>query len=104
MTIRTRANPLDMTDMVVGHGPHIIAMSDEQLELLAALLGMVKLGSVRPHQIAALELLDSIETLTDDPDYPSRALALIQPMLEVYDDQYTMVRRYDADYNFEIIV
>ncbi len=101
MVIRTRQEPgLE----VYGDGEHIIAMDQMQLELLAAFLGMVKLGH-RPYQQAAMRLLDAIEEITDDVDFCSYALAEIEPVLEVHDpNTFDIIAQYDADHVIEIIV
>jgi len=99
--IRTRSNS---SDTIAGDGDFIIAMSIDELILIASLLGMVKLGQ-RPYQIAALNLMDSLEELTADKDFTLTALSEVQPTFEVLESTgFTTIAEYDETYIVEISV
>ena len=101
MVIRTRDLP---GPDIYGDGEHIIAMDQMQLELLAAFLGMVKLGQ-RPYQEAAMRLLETIEEITDDVDFCSYALGEIEPILEIHDpDTFDITAQYGPEHIIEFIV
>jgi hypothetical protein len=101
--IRTREH-LDFDENTpCGKGPHVIAITDAELELIAAFCGMVKLGH-RPYQAAAMKLIDTIEELTGDVDFTSYALAEIEPVLEVRDDNYNLIETYDSSDIFAFVV
>jgi hypothetical protein len=98
--IRTRPSE----DLIVGDGEYVIAMSIEEITLLGALLGMVKLGQ-RPYQVAAMNLLDALEDITDDQDFSTNALADVQPILEVRDpNTFDIIANYDDTHIFEFVV
>ena len=61
----------------------IDALSPHELELIAALLCQVKLGFGSPYKMAAMTLIDKIETLTDDPNYLATACLTVDPQIEV---------------------
>jgi hypothetical protein len=90
--------------MIVGDGEFLIAMSRDELTLLGALLGMVRLGQ-RPYQVAAMNLLDALEDITDNQDFSSDALADVQPLLEVREPvTFDIIGSYDDTHIIEIIV
>jgi hypothetical protein len=90
--------------MIVGDGEYVIAMSIEEITLIGALLGMVKLGQ-RPYQVAAMHLLDALEDVTADVDFSSNALADVEPILEVRDpNTFDIIARYDDTHIFEFAV
>jgi hypothetical protein len=98
--IRTRPSE----DVIVGDGEFLIAMSQDELTLLGALLGMVKLGQ-RQYQVAAMNLLDALEDITDNQDFSSDALADVQPILEVRDpNTFDIIANYDDTHIFEFVV
>lgn len=88
---------------IVGDGPFIIAMEQDELELISALLGLVRLGH-NQYQRAALRLMNSIEAVSADADFFSYALDQVQPVIEVFDDTRTVMARYDKDSDLEIVV
>ena len=99
--IRTRPSS---ADMIAGDGEFLIAISQDELTLLGALLGMVRLGH-RPYQQAAMNLLDAIEDITDDQEFCSTALADVQPLLEVREPiTFDIIGSYDDTHIIEIIV
>lgn len=101
--IRTRKDPADDIN-IVGTGDFVMALDIAQLELLGALLGMVKLGH-SPYQQAALEMLDMLEELTGDDEFTSYALGEVMPVIEIHDgDSFDVIATYDDDHIIEIIV
>jgi hypothetical protein len=90
--------------MIVGDGEFLIAISQDELTLLGALLGMVRLGQ-RQYQVAAMNLLDALEDITDDQEFSSAALADVQPILEVRDPAtFDIIASYDDTHIIEFIV
>lgn len=101
--IKTRKDPADDIN-IVGTGEFIMALGTDQLELMGALLGMVKLGK-SPYQQAALELLNYLDELTGDQEYSSYALGQVMPILEVHDGEtYDIIATYDDDHLIEFLV
>jgi len=101
--IRTRKDPADEIE-IVGTGNFIMALDTDQLELMGALLGMVKLGPA-PYQQAALKLLNYLEELSGDSEFSSYALGEVMPVLEVRDsDSFDIIAIYDDDHIFEFVV
>lgn len=102
--IRTRPNFGDSEPAVFGSGQYTIAITQEQLELIAAFTGMIKLGA-RPYENAAFDLLTTIEELTGDVDFPSYAINEIQPTLRVRDpNDLSIIEAFDADTIVEFLV
>lgn len=101
--IKTRKAPEDELN-IVGSGDFIMALNTDQLELIGALLGMVKLGRSQ-YQQAAFDIIDMLEGLTGDEDFTSFALGQVMPILEVHDsDSYDIIATYDDDHIFEFLV
>ena len=99
--IRSRPS---IKDFIAGDGEFLIAMSREEITLIGALLGMVKLGH-RQYQQAAMSILDALEEVTDDEDFSLTALLDVQPTLEVRDPQtFDVIAQYGNDHVFEINV
>lgn len=96
--IRTRPD-----EDVAGYGDILIAISQEELELIGAMIGMIRLGKT-PYQSAAMRLIDTMEQVTLDDDWTSTALGLVAPVLEVRDDDFDIIARYDEDHIFEFVV
>lgn len=90
--------------MIAGDGEYLIAMTHDEITLIGALLGMVKLGH-RPYQVAALNIMDALEEITLDEDFTTTALMDVRPVLEVRDSNtLDVIAMYDDDYIFEMIV
>ena len=101
--IRTRPDFDDSTP-IAGNGQYVLALDQEELELIAAFVGMVKLGQ-RPYEEAAFRILDAIEELTDDPDFSLDALNEIQPTVEILDGSTcNTVAEYDYSHVFQFCV
>ena len=100
MVIKTRKDP---GVNIVGTGDFIMALTSDQLELIGALIGMVKLGD-RPYQEAAFEIIEMLSDLTGDDEFTSFCLGTVQPVLEVHDDDYDIIATYDDDHIFEFVV
>lgn len=101
--IKTRKAPEDELN-IVGTGEFIMALNTDQLELLGALLGMVKLGQSQ-YQNAAFEMIDLMEELTGDDEYSSFALGQVMPIVEIHDgESYDVIATYDDDHIIEFIV
>lgn len=99
--IRTRPTT---EDLIAGDGEFLIAMSQDEITLIGALLGMVRLGQ-RQYQQAAMNIMDALEDLTDDQDFTTTALVDVQPQLEVRDSNtFDIIARYDDSHIFEFIV
>lgn len=89
---------------IAGSGQFVIAMNIEEIMLLGALLGMVKLGH-RQYEQAALKLMDALEEITDDPDFTLTALMEVRPTIKVHEpDTFDVIAEYDETYVFEISV
>ncbi len=91
------------TEQVYGIGPNKLALTNEQMELIGALMGTIKLGYSK-YQEAAMGIIDMLEEITGDDDYTSYCLDAVGPILEVYDDEYNVIATYDDDHIFEFIV
>jgi hypothetical protein len=98
--IKTRKDP---ADQIVGHGDCIMALTTDQLELIGAMMGMIKLGR-SPYQEAAYQIIDMLEELTGDDEYTSYCLGAVQPILEVHGENYDVIATYDDDHIFEFVV
>lgn len=99
--IKTRPTP---EIQIAGDGEFLIAFSQDELTLLGALLGMVKLGHRRYEQ-AALNIIDALEEITLDSDFTLTCLEDIQPTLEVRDPvTLDIIAEYDDTHLFEISV
>lgn len=99
--IRTRFTP---EDEIAGTGDFIIAMSIDELILIGSLLSLVKLGQ-RPYQIAALNLMDTLEVLTADQDFALTSLTEVQPTFEILDPNgFEKIAEYDETYIVQIDV
>ena len=101
MVIKTRK---EQDIAIIGDGEFIIALTSNQLELIGAMMGMIKLGN-RPYQKAAYEIICMLEDLTGDDEFTSFCLEAIEPILEVHDgDDYDVIAMYDDTHIFEFIV
>lgn len=79
MTIRTR--PIEDEDSV-GSGPYCIRLEFEELQLIAAYLGMTRLGK-DPYKTVAFDLLQKVEELAGTSQFTSDAFDAIAPMVTV---------------------
>ena len=78
-------------------------MNDHELQLVGALLGLIKMG-FSPYKQAAAKLLETVEEASNDPDFCINALNTIEPQIQIYDDDYALIQTYDSDTTIEIIV
>jgi hypothetical protein len=100
--IKTR-NTIDTIDVHGGDGDIVIAVTAEELELMGAMLCMIKLGH-RPYQKAAKKLLDTLTEVSGDSDYSLSCFSVIDPCLEVSDMLLNTIAVYDSDNIFQIVV
>lgn len=77
------------------------ALDFEELQLVAALLGQVKLGMVGNYRLAALSLIDKIEDYVGDEHFISEAGQAVQPIVLTMDAHGNPT---DMCKDFEIIV
>jgi hypothetical protein len=99
--IRTRPSTLDM---IVGDGEFLIAMSQDEITLIGALLGLVKLGH-KQYEQAAMNILEALEEITDDSEFCNTALADVQPVIDIRDPQtFDVIAQYDDTMIIEINV
>jgi len=101
MTIRTRPS---QNGIEIAPGETLLILNQEQVELIAALLCMVKLGH-RPYQNAALELSEMLDELNGNVDFGLECLASVNPKFNILDpDTLDIVASYDDDDIIEIVV
>lgn len=99
--IKTRK---DSGPQIVGKGDFVMALTTDQLELIGAMMGMIKLGQ-SSYQEAAFEIIDMLDELTGDDEYTSYCLGAVMPVLEVHDgDDYDIIATYDDNHIFEFVV
>lgn len=92
--IRTRP---DLKEMIAGDGEYIIAVTQEQLQLIAAYCGLTTLGLNRPFREAAADLMQTIVDAMDDEDFLQDSLELIQPTVTIHDSNtWSPLETYDA--------
>ena len=101
MVIKTRK---EQEIEIVGNGPFIMALTSEQIELIGAMMGMIRLGQT-PYQQAALDIMDMLEDLTGDDEFTTYCLGEVMPILEVRDGvDFDVIATYDDDHIFEFVV
>ena len=87
-----KSRPPLQSATVAGKGPYTINMTYESLELIGALVSLVKLGHHNKHRRAAYELFEALEELTNDCDFSCDALERVQPVFEIHDaDTYDVL-------------
>lgn len=94
MTIHTRPSTAGASN-VQGTGPITIRVTATQLELMASLLFITKLG-VRPYEQAAFELLTTIEEVLGQ-DIAADSFMVVAPEFDVIDDNCNVVATYEAE-------
>jgi hypothetical protein len=97
MTIRTRHSKDEMMMDAPGTGDILIRVSQHQLELIAAVLFVTKLGP-RPYEQAALEMMSTIEDVfCDDPDAIANAFINVGADIDIVDDFGNVLNTLSAD-------
>ncbi len=86
---------------IAGNGEHLVALTADQMELIGAFLGMVRLGSGSCYCEAAFDLIEIFEKINDDEEYTSYCLEAVKPILEVRGDDFEIIATYDDDHLFE---
>lgn len=80
--IRTRASK---DDFIYGSGPTTISLTDDELDLMAALLCHVRLGNQRKYGAAAFKLLETLADAYGGDVVDAGVLDRVQIIAEIQD-------------------
>lgn len=81
-----------------------MGMTADQMKLIGAMMGMIKLGK-SVYQQAAFDIINMLDELSRDDDFTSFCLGEVMPVLEVHSsDDYGIIAVYDDDHILEFIV
>lgn len=97
--MKIRSRPDDDSEIAIGSGEFLIAFSDEQLELIAALLWCTRLGN-RPYEVAASEILDILE-IVKGVNFPQNAFAAVCPKIAEINSNSSTIRTIH-DFHIEV--
>lgn len=84
-------------DQVAGEGPYSMRLSFEELELLAALLYVIRIGD-DVYQHAALQLLTTVEELSDgDQNFLEDSANIVNMQFSVIDDDDDIIEQHSYE-------
>lgn len=84
-------------DQVAGEGPYSMRLSFEELELLAALLYVIRIGD-GIYQDAALQLLTTVEELSDgDHEFLEDSANIVNLTVSVLDDDDDIIEQHSYE-------